>query len=144
MLRTSLIACALVSANVVVHAAGIALLLRSPMSVRIPTRFWSITWLLVRVTVWLTLIHLVEISIWAMFYLWHGCFPDAESALYFSGVTYAAIGYGDLLLPEPWRILGPVEGLTGILMCGLSAGLLFAVMSRIYASRFGDRSKGNP
>jgi Ion channel len=51
--------------------------------------------------------------------------PDAESAFYLFGVTYATIEYGDLLLPKPWRMLGPVEGLTGILMCGLSAGLFW-------------------
>ena len=60
---------------------------------------------------------------------------DAKSAFYFSGVTYTTIGYGDLVLQEPWRMLGPVEGLTGILMCGLSAGIFFAVVSRIYLSR---------
>ena len=51
------------------------------------------------------------------------------------------IRYGDLVLAKPWRILGPVEGLTGILMCGLSAGLFFAVVSRIYASRLEPKRK---
>jgi hypothetical protein len=44
-------------------------------------------------------------------------------------------------LAKPWRILGPVEGLTGILMCGLSAGLFFAVVSRIYATRVEGKRK---
>jgi hypothetical protein len=57
------------------------------------------------------------------------------SAFYFSGATYTTIGYGDLVLARHWRILGPVKGLTGILMCGLTAGLFFSVVSRIYASR---------
>ena len=78
---------------------------------------------------------LAEITFWALVYLWAGCLPDAESAFYFSGVTYATIGYGDVVLPKPWRMLGPVEGLTGILMCGLSAGLFFAIVSRIYQAR---------
>ncbi len=121
-----------------VHAAGFALMLRSLMKSRtvLPTQAWPIAWLLIRVTWLLILIHVAEITVWALFYLWGGCLPDAESAFYFSGVTYATIGYGDLVLPKPWRMLGPVEGLTGILMCGLSAGLFFAVVSRIYASRF--------
>jgi len=68
-------------------------------------------------------------------YLWGGCLPDLESAFCFSGATYTTIGYGDLVLAKPWRILGPVEGLTGILMCGLSAGLFFAIVSRIYQAR---------
>ena len=35
-------------------------------------------------------------------------------------VTYATIGYGDIVLPQPWRVLAAMEGLTGILMCGWS------------------------
>ena len=102
---------------------------------------WAIVWLLIRVTWFLILLHVVEITVWALFYLWAGCLPDAESAFYFSGVTYTTIGYGDLVLPKPWRMLGPLEGLTGILMCGLSAGLFFATVSRIHLGRFEAKRK---
>jgi hypothetical protein len=37
--------------------------------------------------------------------------------------------------PHEWRLLGPVEGLTGILMCGLSIGFFFAVVSRFLAAK---------
>jgi Ion channel len=97
--------------------------------------------LLIRVTWWLILIHLVEISVWGLFYFWKGCLADAKSAFYFSGVTYTTIGYGDLVLSEPWRILGPIEGLTGILMCGLSTAFFFAMISRILLSRSAAKQK---
>ena len=42
------------------------------------------------------------------------------------------MGYGDLVLAKPWRVLAPIEDLTGILMCGLSTGGCFAVVHRIY------------
>src|SRR5881227_2149146 len=80
----------------------------------------------------LILIHVAEITVWALFYWWRQCLPDAGSAFYFSGVTYTTLGYGDLVLPEQWRLLAPIEGLTGILMCGLSAGLFFATVTAIY------------
>ena len=108
-----------------------------------PSGFWPISWLLIRVTWTLLLIHLVEIAVWALFYLWAGCLPDAESAFYFSGVTYATVGYGDVVLQKPWRMLGPVEGLTGILMCGLSTGLFFAVLNRVVAGRPGTETIGD-
>jgi hypothetical protein len=92
-----------------------------------------VTWLLV-------LIHTIEIAVWALFYVWRECLPDAESAFYFSGVTYTTLGYGDLVLSKEWRILGPIEGLTGILMCGLSAGLFFATVTRIYASQLATKA----
>ena len=143
MLSTILTATVLVAATVIAHAVGLALLLRSLIKspAALPTQAWLIAWLLIRVTWSLLLIHAAEITVWALFYLWRGCLPDAESAFYFSGVTYATIGYGDLVLPKPWRLFGPVEGLTGILMCGLSTGLFFAVVSRIYASRFQTKPK---
>ena len=75
-------------------------------------------------------IHLLEIAVWALFFRWQNCLPNAESSFYFSGVTYATIGYGDLLLPKEWRLFGPLEGLTGILMCGLSTAFLFVIVSR--------------
>ncbi|MCX6875318.1 MAG: potassium channel family protein [Verrucomicrobia bacterium] len=133
----------LVALTVLMHAIGLSVVLRTLMKSHAarPTQTWPIAWLLIRVAWWLILIHGAEITLWAFAYLWAGCLPDAESAFYFSGVTYTTIGYGDLVLVKPWRILGPVEGLTGILMCGLSAGLFFAVVSGIYTTRVEAKRK---
>jgi len=133
-------ACVLVGVTVLVHAGGLAALLRALIKSHalLLTNFWPIAWLLVRLTVALILIHLTEIAVWGLFYLGTGCLPDAESAFYFSGVTYTTLGYGDLVLPTPWRMLGPIEGLTGILMCGLSTGLFVAVLERIIGSKLRD------
>jgi voltage-gated potassium channel len=59
------------------------------------------------------------------------CFPSWESAFYFSTTTYSTVGYGDLVLPTSWRLLGPIEATTGVLMCGLSAAFLFAIVTRL-------------
>ena len=141
MIQHLLFAACLVAVTVAVHAAGFGLVLATVVKrhVAVPTSFWPISWLLVRLAWLLILIHVVEISVWALFYRWQHCLPDAESAFYFSGVTYTTLGYGDLVLPLEWRLLAPLEGLTGILMCGLSAGLFFAVLSRIYATQVARR-----
>jgi hypothetical protein len=140
MLREILIAIVLVAITVAVHVGGLAMLLNARPNARPPTSFWPTAWLLISVNWRVILIHLAEIAVWAWFYLWAGCLPDAETALYFSGVTYATIGYGDLVLQAPWRLLAPIGGLTGILMCGLSTGLFFAMASRIYAARLEART----
>jgi hypothetical protein len=75
-------------------------------------------------------LHLLEILLWAGFYRWL-CFPLCESAFYFSASSYATVGYGDVVLPQIWRALGPVESIIGVLMCGLSASFLFATVSRL-------------
>ena len=66
---------------------------------------------------------------------------DLQSALYFSAVTYTTTGSGDLVLPPEWQLLGGVEALTGILMCGWSTGFFFAVFSRMFQA---DRSRIEP
>jgi hypothetical protein len=136
MLSIFLSACVLAFLTMAVHATGIAVLLHGWMRLRVltPKGVWPITRLLLRMIWWLVLLHLAEISIWGLFYLWRGCLPNAESAFYFSGVTYTTIGYGDLVLAKPWRLLAPIEGLMGVLMCGLSTGYFFVVFSRIHQS----------
>jgi hypothetical protein len=137
MIAKLLTAWCLLALTVTIHAAGLSAMLSRRRSLLAPpdVRFWPVTGQIVRVAWWLVLLHLSEIAGWALFYWWQNCLPDAESSFYFSGVTYTTLGYGDLVLPKEWRLLGPVEGLTGILMCGLSTGFFFAAVSRILASR---------
>ena len=75
-------------------------------------------------------LHLLQVLLWAGFFRWR-CFPSWEAAFYFSTASYSTLGCGDLFLPRAWRFLGPVESLTGVLMCGLSAALLFAIVIRL-------------
>lgn len=133
MLSPFLSACVLAFLTVAIHATGIGVLLRHLIrSDRLPTSVPLVTRLLLRIIWWLVLLHLAEISVWALFYLWRGCLTDAESAFYFSGITYTTLGYGDVVLARPWRLLAPVEGLIGVLMCGLSTGYFFVVGNFIY------------
>ena len=75
-------------------------------------------------------LHILEILLWACFYRWL-CFPFWESSFYFSAASYATVGYGDVVLPWIWRTLGPMESIIGVLMCGLSASYLFAIVSKL-------------
>ena len=84
--------------------------------------------LLIRFTSVILVLHILQILLWAGFYRWN-CFPSWESAFYFSTTSYSTVGYGDLVLPRMWRTLGPVESVTGVLMCGLSVSLLFAIVT---------------
>jgi len=130
MISKLLTAWCLLALTVTIHAAGLSTMLPSLRSVLPDRRFWPLTWRLLSVAWRLVLLHLGEIIVWGLFYWWQKCLPDAESSFYFSAVTYTTVGYGDLVLPSEWRLVGAVEGLTGILMCGLSTGLFFAVVSK--------------
>ena len=86
--------------------------------------------LVVRLTTEIVALHGLEILLWASCYRWF-CFPSWESAYYFSATSYATVGYGDVTLPLKWRMLGPLESMTGVLMCGISVSLLFAIATRL-------------
>src|SRR5258705_1336204 len=143
MIANLLIAAGLGAAPGLIHAArlGIVLahVLHSPA--RTDTRFWPITWLLIRIAWLLIVIHMFEIAVWALFFWWEKCLPNVESAFYFSGVTYATLGYGDLLLPKEWRLFGPLEALTGNLMVGLSIAFFFVIVSKSVLQRTDERSQ---
>jgi voltage-gated potassium channel len=74
--------------------------------------------------------HGVLILFWASCYR-RLCFSSWESALYFSASSYATVGYGDVVLPSNWRMLGPLESIIGVLMCGISVSVLFATVTRL-------------
>ena len=139
MFSKLLIAWGLMALCVVIHATGVTCAvrwLRYPMTRAHP--FWMGTWLFIRLAGWIVLLHLIEITTWAFFYERKAGMDDLQSALYFSAVTYTTTGYGDVVLPQEWRLVGAIESLTGILMCGWSTGFFVAIVSRLF------RASANP
>ena len=137
MFAKLLLAWSLMAVCVAIHAVGIALALRwlQERHARMEGKFLPATWMMIRVAGWVLLLHLLEISLWAVVYAWKNCMPDLDSAFYFSAVTYTTTGYGDIVLPQAWRMVGAVEALTGILMCGWSTAFFFTVVSRRNVSK---------
>jgi hypothetical protein len=84
----------------------------------------------------LLLLHLVEATVWALFFGLIGGMPSLESALYFSLASYTTVGYGDVVLSGPWRLLGPIEAAVGVLMLGWSTGILVTVIGMMYRELF--------
>ena len=87
------------------------------------------TILLIMVFSGIMFLHIIETNLWAGFYYGRGLFNDFETSLYFSLTSYTTIGYGDVLLPQRWRLLGAIEGISGVLLCGISTAFIFAVIS---------------
>ncbi len=133
MIIKILLAWCLVAVTVSIHSIGLAVVLREFTKFATPKwRIVTTAWHLSSLVWWIIVLHMVEITIWGLFYWWQECFTSAGLAFYFAGVTYTTIGYGDLLLPIEWRMFAPVEGLTGILLCGLSAAVFFAAVSYLH------------
>ena len=73
---------------------------------------------------------MLDILLWALFYLRHGAIEDFATSLYFSGVVFTSLGFGDVLLSPQFRLLAPIEALLGLLMSGWGTALLAAVTHR--------------
>jgi hypothetical protein len=143
MLRLILVGFFLVATNVFIHATGMVKLFhwigrrlpRPGKKVGSPTEIWF----LIRIFAVIISLHLLQICVWAAFYILWGTLKDFETALYFSVASYTTIGYGDVVLPEKWRLLGGIEGVTGVLMFGWSTGAIFAVVSRLFMRPFDEK-----
>jgi voltage-gated potassium channel len=145
LLLQLILAAIAVAIAVLMHLAGLSLLIRvlGPKTRQLSRRRHKLRQARVMVTVgWgLCALHMLEIVAYAGLYVALGAVKTFEHALYFSTVTYASIGYGDLSLPEQWRVLGAVEGLNGILLLGWSTAFLVTVVTRM---EIWERDPGRP
>ena len=89
-------------------------------------------------------LHVSETALWALFYYSRGLFATFETALYFSLGSYATIGYGDVVLAHRWRLLGAIEGISGVLLCGISTAFMFAVINGMFQVRYNIRQRLAP
>jgi len=80
--------------------------------------------------------HVVEAAAWGLFLWRKGLIPTFTEGVYFSATSITALGYGDVLLPDPWRILGPLVAISGILMFGCSTAFLFLILQKVWVLEF--------
>jgi hypothetical protein len=92
-------------------------------------------WMLIRLVSLLLALHLLEMAVWAAAFSLVGLFSDFETSLYYSLKSYTTVGYGDVLPPISWRMLGPIEAAIGVLMLGWSTGIIVAAVQRMYNTR---------
>jgi hypothetical protein len=97
--------------------------------------FWKHVSVMTVVTLITAAMHLTQIALWAVIFLVNGEISTFEQAFYVSAQNYTALGYGDVILSGPWRLLGPLEAINGLLLFGLSTAVLFAVLSHLIANR---------
>ncbi len=79
-------------------------------------------------------LHILEVVVWGFIYMLlvgGKAFDTFEEAVYFSTVTFASLGYGDVVIAGPWRLLSAIQSMIGLLAFGWSSALLFAVVQNM-------------
>lgn len=80
-------------------------------------------------------LHFAEIWAFAFLYSAIGAVPDLDTAIYFSSITYATLGFTDNYIDPSWRMIAASEGIIGVLMLGWSTAFFVRVLSKLESRR---------
>ena len=83
---------------------------------------------LARLMLVLVIGNIVQVMIWAGLFVWLDEFNEFSEAVYHSAVNFATLGYGDIVMSEAHRLLGPIQAINGVLMIGISTATLMAAL----------------
>jgi hypothetical protein len=79
--------------------------------------------------------HVAQIAVWALAFVATGEFGEFVVAFYHSAVNYTTLGHGDIVMSPPWRLLGPLEAVSGTLAFGWSTAAIVTVVVRLHRHR---------
>lgn len=68
--------------------------------------------------------NLSQVAIWAILFLGVGEFDSFSAAFYHSAVNFSTLGYGDIVMADQYKLLGPIQAINGVLMIGISTAAL--------------------
>jgi hypothetical protein len=129
------VATAMVALTVLIHFWGLILLTRlmSGAHARLNTHAGRMRQaaMILFVVFGLFALHTIEIWLYAAFYQGLAEVRSFEEALYFSTVTFASLGYGDVVLSPKWRVLSAIEAANGVILFAWSTAFLFSVTTRL-------------
>ena len=83
---------------------------------------------------------LVQIALWGILFTVLGEFTDIQQAVYHSAVNFSSLGYGDVVMSAEWKLLGPLEATSGVLMLGMSSAALMVILQQLIKMQFGPET----
>lgn len=129
---------AMIGVTVVFHALSLDLIMKRAAAAEHVVRNVAGSFYKALFSCWIVLavfvVHIVNIWLWACLYLVLDCEPikTLADSLYFSTVTYTTVGYGDITLDAPSRMLAAIEAMNGFLLFGWTTAFIFEIVSRVY------------
>ena len=91
--------------------------------------------LVIGVTLWMLTGQMAGVFVWAGAFQMLGAFADLEDAVYFALVAYTTLGFGDLLMPEEWRLLGGLVAANGMISFGLATAYMVRFLTAVRTGR---------
>jgi len=127
----------LIAFTIAIHATAVVMLafvgvrIRARLETRSPD-LWNLIVVLICIIVviglLLAVLHAIECGIWAAAYWWLGAFDSFKDALLYSVDSMSTRGASRLTLQRHWQMMGALEAVDGMLLFGVSAAYIFAVM----------------
>lgn len=92
-------------------------------------KFWRSDLLVAGVITAFVAAHLLATLIWSVPMQYFGLIPDMRDCYYFVLQCYTTLGMSVITLPEEWRLLGPVIGMSGLFTFGWTGSVLVGIMT---------------
>jgi hypothetical protein len=70
--------------------------------------------------------NLAQVAVWGVVFQVLGEFDRFGPAFYHSAVNFATLGYGDIVMSDEHKLLGPLQAINGVLMIGVSTAALMS------------------
>lgn len=93
------------------------------------------------VSLWLLMGLGASVWIWALFLYWTGALADLELSLYFSLVAFTTLGFGDILLEKPYRLLSGLMAADGLILFGLTTAFLIEFIRSLHVAQAESTNK---
>ena len=139
MLLQIVIGSLLISITVVIEAAfigmAIAVLNRHGPNLLKGHRIIKMTLFITGITLWMVAALAIAVLLWALTFIVLDLFALPEDALYFAAVSFTTLGFGDVLLEKPWRLLSGFSAANGLILFSLSTAFLFEAFGRLRADQ---------
>jgi len=132
----------LIALTTAIHATAVVVM--TFMAIRIRARLekrdhalWKLIAVLICMIVviglLLAVLHAIECGIWAAAYWWLGALDSFLDALLYSVDSMSTRGATRLVLQRHWQMMGALEAVNGMLLFGVSAAYIFAVMQTYWS-----------
>lgn len=80
----------------------------------------------------LMVVHASQAALWGIFLYRTRLLSSITEGAYFAGASVTTLGYGDILLKYPWRHIGTLIAISGVLMFGCSTAFLFLILQDVW------------